>query len=126
MCSIGTADSSTRFTVRRQAADMTIALAAAVAPVGCGTDESSEYYERCLPHGAIGARCTAIGSMFWTEQTGAGAVYGELGVEYADLGGPTSDEYDVPVGRQTDFQGGWIRWIADTGEVVTVNGALQL
>ncbi|MGE2767182.1 LGFP repeat-containing protein [Rhodococcus sp. 1.20] len=32
---------------------------------------------------------------------------------------PTTDEYATPDGRRTDFQGGWIAWIAATGQIVT-------
>lgn len=30
------------------------------------------------------------------------------------MGFPVSDEYDVPAGRQSDFQGGSVRWDAAT------------
>lgn len=35
------------------------------------------------------------------------------------FGLPTSDEFEVPDGRQTNFQGGWIRWVSGTGEILT-------
>jgi len=64
------------------------------------------------------------GSIYWTPSTDAHAVYGlirdkweELGWERSALGYPTSDEYDVPVGRRSDFQNGSITWNATTGTV---------
>ncbi|QIX53955.1 trehalose corynomycolyl transferase (plasmid) [Rhodococcus sp. DMU1] len=180
-----------------------VVLSVAVSFLGaCSTDERA----CCLPYGAIGARYIAIGgengplgrctgqeaerdggrsqdfahgAMFWTEQTGAWEVYGQIGTKYTDLGGPTSavgwpvsgelttpngigrfnrfqqgniyfaptgthpvygaifaewgrhgfengrfgfptsDEFDVPDGRQTNFEGGWIRWIPDGDQVLT-------
>ncbi|MCE5289422.1 MAG: trehalose corynomycolyl transferase [Nocardiaceae bacterium] len=119
------------------------------------------------------------GSMYWTPQTGAWEVYGQIGDKYAEMGGPTSalrwptsgelatpnnlarfnrfetgniysspagtyaihgaifdawgregfeasrfgfptsDEFAVPDGRQSDFQGGWIKFITGTGQIVT-------
>ncbi len=66
----------------------------------------------------------ANGSIYWTPATGAheirGAIKGkwaELGWEGSYLGYPTSDEYSVPGGRRSDFQGGYITWSAATGAV---------
>lgn len=65
------------------------------------------------------------GSVYWTPQTGAHVVEGAirdrwaaLGWERSYLGYPTSDEYAVPGGRRTDFQGGSVTWTAATGQVV--------
>jgi uncharacterized protein with LGFP repeats len=62
------------------------------------------------------------GSIYWTNNTGAHAVYGairglwsSMGWEGSWLGFPTSDEYGVPEGRRNDFQGGYIVWNASTG-----------
>ena len=57
-------------------------------------------------------------SIYWTAQTGACAIYGdirkrwsELGWERGYLGYPTSDEGDVDEGgRANSFQSGWIYW----------------
>ena len=64
------------------------------------------------------------GSVYWTPRTGAHEVHGailgrwrELGWERSWLGYPTSDEYAVPGGRRSDFQGGSLRWDAATGRV---------
>jgi uncharacterized protein with LGFP repeats len=37
--------------------------------------------------------------------------------ERGPLGYPTSDEYSVPGGRQSNFQGGTLFWDANTGVV---------
>jgi hypothetical protein len=65
------------------------------------------------------------GSVYWTPQTGANAVWGdirrkweELGWERSYLGYPTSDESDFPEGgRANDFQNGGIYWWPDTGAI---------
>jgi glucose/arabinose dehydrogenase len=64
------------------------------------------------------------GSIYWTPQTGAHVVEGAIrdrwsarGWERSYLGFPTSDEYPVPGGRRSDFQGGSITWNATTGQV---------
>ncbi|WP_448614218.1 PQQ-dependent sugar dehydrogenase [Modestobacter sp. URMC 112] len=65
------------------------------------------------------------GVVYWTPDTGAHEVHGlvlarwqELGREASYLGYPTSDEYDVPGGRRSDFQRGSITWDAATDSVV--------
>jgi hypothetical protein len=62
------------------------------------------------------------GSIYWTPPTGAREVRGTirarwaaLGWERSPLGYPTSDEYDVPGGRASDFVGGRITWDRATG-----------
>ncbi|GAB3357022.1 PQQ-dependent sugar dehydrogenase [Modestobacter lapidis] len=67
----------------------------------------------------------AAGSVYWTPTTGAHEVHGAilerwagLGWERSYLGYPTSDEYDVPGGRRSDFERGQITWDAATGQVV--------
>lgn len=59
------------------------------------------------------------GSIYWTPQTGAHVIYGdirqrwaEMGWERSRLGYPTSDERDAPMpgGRMNDFEGGVIFW----------------
>ncbi|GAA3995949.1 PQQ-dependent sugar dehydrogenase [Allokutzneria multivorans] len=64
------------------------------------------------------------GSVYWTPGTGAHPVYGAikdrwkaLGWERSYLGYPTSEEFDIPGGRRSNFQGGYITWTAATGEV---------
>lgn len=58
------------------------------------------------------------GSIYWTPQTGAHEVHGDIRAEWARLGWergrlgyPTSDEKDTPDGgRVSDFEGGNILW----------------
>ena len=57
------------------------------------------------------------GSIYWTPQTGAFSIYGDirakwasLGWERSPLGYPTSDEHDEAGGRGSDFQHGRILW----------------
>ena len=64
------------------------------------------------------------GSVYWTPATEAHVVEGAIrdrwaavGWERSYLGYPTSDEYAVPGGRRSDFQGGSITWDAATGWV---------
>jgi uncharacterized protein with LGFP repeats len=64
------------------------------------------------------------GSIYWTPETGAHEIHGEirnkwaeLGWERSALGYPLTDETPTPdgVGRLNDFQRGSIRWHPDTG-----------
>ena len=57
------------------------------------------------------------GSIYWTPALGAHQVHGmirdkwkETGWETGDLGYPISDEYAVPEGQRSDFEGGSITW----------------
>ncbi len=45
--------------------------------------------------------------------------WGRQGFEQGQFGFPTTDEFAVTDGVQTNFQGGWIRFITATGETVT-------
>ncbi|MGI8680036.1 MAG: DUF2961 domain-containing protein [Jatrophihabitans sp.] len=65
-----------------------------------------------------------IGSIYWTPTTGAHEVQGlirdkwaALGYERGVLGYPTSDELSVPVGKRSNFQGGYVIFTAATGTV---------
>ena len=67
------------------------------------------------------------GSVYWTPATGAREVRGAIREQWARAGWersvlryPTSDEYDVPGGRRSDFQGGSITWDRATGRTTTV------
>lgn len=73
-----------------------------------------------------GGRSTAFtgGSLFWSSATGAKEVHGALLTAYLQRGGPggslrlpKTDEYDVPGGKQSDFQGGRLRYDSATGAV---------
>jgi hypothetical protein len=65
------------------------------------------------------------GSIYWTPQTGACVIYGDirkkwesLGWETSYLGYPTSDEVDFSDGgRANEFQGGGIYWWGDVGAI---------
>lgn len=57
------------------------------------------------------------GVIYWSEETGAHAVWGSIagvwqgnGAEKGRYGYPTSDEYDYRGGKAQDFQGGRITW----------------
>ncbi len=65
---------------------------------------------------------TNEGSIYWTQATGAQAVYGRirqhwasLGWERSALGYPVKDEYAVAVGRESEFQNGFITFDAAAG-----------
>src|SRR5664280_334435 len=64
------------------------------------------------------------GSIYWSSATGAHEVHGAIrdfwvasGRETGPLGLPTSNEYDVPGGRQSDFQNGSLTWLSATGTI---------
>ncbi|QNG20247.1 hypothetical protein G4H71_13110 [Rhodococcus triatomae] len=66
------------------------------------------------------------GNIYWSPTTGAHGVYGAIfdeygrqGYENGRFGLPTTDEFSVGADRQVNFEGGWIRWIAATGAVIT-------
>ncbi len=68
------------------------------------------------------------GSVYWSPSTGAHEVHGAirarweaLGWERGFLGYPIIDEFTVPGGRQSSFQGGFLRWTAATGVVRVAN-----
>lgn len=78
--------------------------------------------ERTTPDGVGRYNVFENGSIYWTPETGAHEVHGAIrdrwrdsGWEGGPLGYPTSDEYAVPGGRKSDFQGGSITWSASTG-----------
>ncbi len=67
------------------------------------------------------------GSIYWSPATGAREVRGAIrdtwsrqGWENGALGFPTSDEYAIPGGRRSDFQGGFITWTPAGGTVVKI------
>jgi len=64
------------------------------------------------------------GSIYWTPETGAQEVHGDIRVKWAQVGGergflgfPLTDETGTPdgVGRYNHFQGGSIYWTPETG-----------
>ncbi|WP_054010872.1 choice-of-anchor D domain-containing protein [Arthrobacter sp. ERGS1:01] len=63
-------------------------------------------------------------SIYWSPKTGAHAVQGAirarwaaLGWEKGALGYPTTDEYGISGGRESDFRGGRLIWNSKTGKV---------
>ncbi|WP_432493120.1 excalibur calcium-binding domain-containing protein [Kineococcus gypseus] len=70
------------------------------------------------------------GSVYWSPVTGAHVVLGAIrdawaaqGHENGPLGFPTSGEFDVPGGRRSDFQGGFVEWSPLTGARVVLDVA---
>ncbi|GGN99436.1 LGFP repeat-containing protein [Nocardia rhizosphaerihabitans] len=62
----------------------------------------------------------------YSSPAGTYPVYGAIFTEWARqgyengrLGFPTSEETDVPGGRRTNFEHGWIEWNAATGQLAT-------
>ena len=60
-------------------------------------------------------------SIYWSPATVA-EVHGAIGQRWRSLGAersrlryPTRDEYAVPGGRRSEFQGGTVTWTASTG-----------
>ena len=86
--------------------------------------------ERATPDGVGRYNHFERGSVYWTPATGAHEVRGAIRDRWASLGWetsslryPTSDEYDVPGGRASEFQGGRIVWDRTTGATTVVPGA---
>ncbi len=78
--------------------------------------------ESVTPDGRGRYNAFQFGTIYWSATTGAhevrGAIlgaWGKTGWERGPLGYPTSDEYDIPGGRASDFQGGRITWSGSTG-----------
>lgn len=66
------------------------------------------------------------GNIYWSATTNAQAVwgaifqeYGRQGYENGRFGLPTTSEFNVPGGKQVNFQGGWIRWDRATNRTFT-------
>jgi LGFP repeat len=82
--------------------------------------------ERPTPDGVGRYNHFQGGSVYWTPSTGAHEVHGSirsrwaaLGWETGELGYPITDEFAVPGGRQSSFEGGFLRWTAATHVVRT-------
>ncbi|HEY3260344.1 MAG TPA: PQQ-dependent sugar dehydrogenase [Pseudonocardiaceae bacterium] len=65
------------------------------------------------------------GAVYYSPSTGVHEVHGGirlrwtlLGAERSYLGYPISDEYGVPGGARSDFQYGYIIWVAKTGQMI--------
>lgn len=64
-------------------------------------------------------------AIYWTPSTGAKFVMGSirdrwnsLGAENGRLGFPTSDEFTIPIGRQSNFEHGYMTWNSSTYEIL--------
>ncbi|MDI2129835.1 PQQ-dependent sugar dehydrogenase [Yinghuangia seranimata] len=64
-----------------------------------------------------------LGSIYWTPSTNAHEVHGAIRTRWAELGWeksylkyPITDEFSIPGGRRSNFQGGSISWNASTGQ----------
>ncbi|MBJ8343760.1 LGFP repeat-containing protein [Antrihabitans sp. YC2-6] len=64
------------------------------------------------------------GIIYFNEATGANVVWGDIRVAWEGAGGPegslgypTSDEKDIPGGKQSDFQNGYITWLDGQTEI---------
>ncbi|PPK94737.1 LGFP repeat-containing protein [Kineococcus xinjiangensis] len=86
--------------------------------LGCPTTS-----ETALPRGAF--THFEGGSVYWSPATGAHLVRGAIrdawarhGWEAGVLGYPVSDEYDLPSGRRSDFEGGYVTWSPGGGAIV--------
>ncbi|HEY7308923.1 MAG TPA: hypothetical protein VH643_06090 [Gemmataceae bacterium] len=95
--------------------------------VGAGSNE--------MPTADGKGRCRDFehGSIYWSPQTGACEVHGDIRIKWAQLGGergflgfPLTDELGTPDGRGrfNHFQGGSIYWTPQTG-AHEVHGAIR-
>jgi len=46
--------------------------------------------------------------------------YDQMGGPGSAFGLPVTDEFDIPGGRRSDFQGGYITWDSSAGTILTV------
>ena len=93
--------------------------------LGQPVDAGAGSGEMDLGDGRGRARDYENGSIYFTPQTGAHEVHGDIrekwaqmGWERSELGYPTSDEHDIPGGRASEFQRGRITWTPQGGAVV--------
>jgi hypothetical protein len=92
---------------------------------GCGGFLGAPITPEQTPPDGVGRYSVfTSGSIYWHPQLGAYEVHGlirdkwrDTGWEAGSLGYPVSDEYDVAVGRRSDFQRGAIVWNRSTGAV---------
>jgi uncharacterized protein with LGFP repeats len=92
--------------------------------IGPPTDAGAGSEEMVLRDNRGHARDFANGSIYWTPQTGAHEVHGDIRVKWAQEGGergflgyPETDETGTPdgVGRFNHFEHGSIYWTPQTG-----------
>lgn len=92
--------------------------------IGQPVDTGAGSAEGANPDGRGRSRDYEHGSIYWSPQTGAHEVHGDIRLHYAQLGGsshflgyPLTDESGCPdgVGRFNHFEGGSIYWTPQTG-----------
>jgi uncharacterized protein with LGFP repeats len=98
--------------------------------IGNPKDEGAGSDEGPMPDGRGRSRDFDNGSIYWTPETGAHEVHGDIRVKYAQtsrwIGYPTTDETGTPdgVGRFNHFEHGSIYWTPETG-AHEVHGAIR-
>ena len=100
--------------------------------IGAPVDEGGGSEEMALPDGRGRARDFQNGSIYWTLQTGAHEVHGDIRLKWAQLrstrflGYPITDETGTPDGRgrYNHFEHGSIYWLDDIG-AHEVHGAIR-
>jgi len=98
--------------------------------VGQPKDEGAGSAEMSLPDGRGWVRDFDNASIYWTPQTGAHEVHGDIRLHYGRfshlLGYPLTDESPCPdgVGRFNHFEGGSIYWTPQVG-AHEVHGAIR-
>lgn len=88
--------------------------------VGNPKDEGAGSAEMALPDGRGRVRDFDHASIYWTAETGAHEVHGDIRLKYGQhrwLGYPVTDETATPdgVGRYNHFEHGSIYWTPHTG-----------
>src|SRR5919112_18523 len=96
--------------------------------LGNPIDEGGGSQEGALPDGRGRFRDYQNGTIYWTPQTGAHEVHGDIRVKWSRLGGqrswlgyPLSDERGQPDRRGSTFQHGTITWTPSGGAVANHN-----
>ena len=101
--------------------------------IGAPVDEGAGSGEMDLGDGRGRARDYENASIYWTPQTGAFEIHGDIRIHYGQVGGfrgflhyPLTDETGTPdgVGRFNHFEGGSIYWTPETG-AKEVHGAIR-
>ena len=107
--------------------------ASQIAWVGAPVDAGAGSGEMDLGDGRGRARDYENASIYWTPQTGAFEIHGDIRIHYGRVGGhrgflryPITDETGTPdgVGRFNHFEGGSIYWTPGTG-AKEVHGAIR-
>jgi len=97
--------------------------------IGNPKDEGAGSQEMTMPDGRGRARDFDNGTIYWTQQTGAHEIHGDIRVCHATrswLGYPLTDELGTPdgVGRFNHFEHGSIYWTPTIG-AHEVHGAIR-